>query len=52
MGVYLVKGKPIEHMGIRIDLIGMIENHFDKTQNFQFLNLTWELEPPGTLAHD
>jgi hypothetical protein len=52
VGVYLVKGKPIEHMGIRIDLIGMIENHFDKTQNFQFLNLTWELEPPGTLAHD
>ena len=30
----------------------MIENHFDKTQNFQFLNLTRELEPPGTLAEN
>jgi len=28
----------------------MIENQLDKSQNFQFLNLTRELEPPGTLS--
>lgn len=30
----------------------MIENSFDKNQNFQFLNLTRELEPPGTLSEN
>ena len=50
VGVYLTKGKPIEHMGIRVELVGMIENQLDKSQNFQFLNLTRELEPPGTLS--
>lgn len=39
-------------MGIRVELVGVIENSFDKTQNFQFLNLTWELEPPGLLSND
>lgn len=52
VGIYLQKGKPIEHMGIWVELLGLIENSFDKTQNFQFLNLTRELEPPGTLSND
>jgi vacuolar protein sorting-associated protein 26 len=32
-----------------VDLIGMIENFYDKNQNLQFLILSRELEPPGTL---
>jgi len=52
VGIYLTKSKAIEHQGIRVDLIGMIENRFDKNQNFQFLNLTKELEPPGTLTQN
>lgn len=48
--MYLSKDKPVEHQGIKVDLIGIIENTFDKNQNFRFLNLTRELEPPGTIT--
>jgi|JI10StandDraft_1071094.scaffolds.fasta_scaffold580133_1 hypothetical protein len=31
VGIYLNKGKPIEHMGIWVELAGVIENRTDKT---------------------
>jgi vacuolar protein sorting-associated protein 26 len=33
-------------------LIGLIENFYDKSQNLQFLTLSRELEPPGTLSEN
>jgi len=50
--IYLKNNKSIDHQGIRVDLIGMIENFYDKTQNLQFLTLSRELEPPGTLSEN
>lgn len=44
--------KSIDHQGIRVDLIGMIENFYDKSQNLKFLTLSRELEPPGTLSEN
>lgn len=44
--------KSIDHQGIRVDLIGLIENFYDKNQNLQFLTLSRELEPPGTLSEN
>lgn len=49
VAIYLKNNKSIDHQGIRVDLIGIIENFYDKTQNLQFLTLSRELEPPGTL---
>lgn len=31
VGITLSKSKRIDHMGIRVELIGVIENNFDKT---------------------
>lgn len=33
-------------------MIGLIENFYDKNQNLQFLTLSRELEPPGTLSEN
>jgi len=40
----------LEHLGIKIELVGVIENLFDKTQTTKFLSLMRDLEPPGTLT--
>lgn len=48
--INLNKGKKIEHLGVRVELIGIIENLYDKNQNSQFLCLVRDLEPPGTLT--
>ena len=40
----------LEHQGIKIELIGVIENQFDKTQSTKFLSLMRDLEPPGVLT--
>lgn len=50
--IKLLKGKKIEHTGIRVELIGVIENMYDKNQNSTFLQLVRDLEPPGTLTDD
>ena len=50
MLINLVKGKRIEHLGIRVELIGVIENLYDKNQNTTFLSLVRDLEPPGVLT--
>ena len=44
------KGKKLDHLGIKVELIGCIENLFDKTQSTNFIQLAQELEAPGTLT--
>jgi vacuolar protein sorting-associated protein 26 len=47
----MLKGKSkVDHLGIRVELIGVIENLFDKNQTTTFINLGQELEPPGILT--
>ena len=48
--VNLSNKKKLDHMGIRVELVGIIENLFDKTQNSTFLQLVRDLEPPGSLT--
>jgi vacuolar protein sorting-associated protein 26 len=35
--VNLNKGKRLDHMGIRVELVGLIENMYDPKQNSTFL---------------
>ena len=45
----MTKGKRLDHLGIRVELIGVIENLYDAKQNSVFLQLVRDLEPPGAL---
>jgi len=48
--IEMLKGKSrVDHLGIKVELIGVIENLFDKTQTTNFISLAQELEPPGVL---
>jgi len=40
----------LEHQGIRVELLGIIENTVDKSQSTTFVQLTRDLEPAGTLT--
>lgn len=40
----------MDHLGIKVELIGVIENLFDKSQTTNFINLGSELEPAGVLT--
>jgi hypothetical protein len=42
-------GKKMEHLGIKIEMIGQIELYFDKTNNMKFTTLVRELESAGTM---
>ena len=47
----MVKGKSkVDHQGIKVELIGTIENLFEKSQTTNFIQLGQELEPPGALT--
>lgn len=50
--VKLSKGKKLEHLGIRVELIGHIEILYDKNQSSDFMNMGKELEPAGFLYED
>jgi len=41
----------VDHQGIKIELIGVIENLYDKTLSTNFIQLASELEPPGALTN-
>lgn len=43
-------GKKVEHVGIRVELIGQIELFYDRGNHFEFTSLLKELAPPGTLT--
>lgn len=48
--IEMLKGKTkVDHLGIRVELIGVVENLFDKNQSTTFINMGSELEPPGML---
>lgn len=49
--IEMLKGKSkVDHLGIRVELIGVIENQFDKNMTTNFINLGQELEPAGALT--
>lgn len=52
VSISLNKGKKLDHMGVRVELTGVIENLYDKTQSSTFLQLVRDLEPPGSLTDD
>lgn len=50
--VRMNKNKKIEHMGIRIELIGRIEIINDQKQSSDFMSMSRELEPQGIMMED
>jgi vacuolar protein sorting-associated protein 26 len=48
--INLNKSRRLDHLGIRVELVGVIENLFDKSHSCTFLQLVRDLEPPGTLT--
>ena len=48
--IEMLKGKSkVDHLCIKVELIGIIENLFDKNQSTTFINMAQELEAPGVL---
>jgi len=47
-----LKGKKLEHLGIKIELIGQIEMFYDRANPYDFTSLVRELEPPGELTEN
>merc|ERR1711871_1681021 len=43
-------GKKVEHVGIRVELIGQIELFYDRGNHVEFTSMLKELAPPGTLT--
>jgi vacuolar protein sorting-associated protein 26 len=50
--INLNKIKNLEHKGIKIELMGVIENLQDKKSISRFIALTRDLEPPGTMTNE
>jgi len=50
--VLKLKGKKLEHIGIKIELIGQVEFLYDRGNPYEFTSLVRELEPAGELAAD
>ena len=50
--IELNKNKNFEHNGIKVELVGLIENYKDKRQNSKFISLTKDLEPSGFLNNE
>eukprot|EP00958_Prasinococcus_capsulatus_P021535 scaffold2926_cov399-Prasinococcus_capsulatus_cf.AAC.4 len=44
-----MQGKKVEHQGIKIELLGQIENLHERGSVYEFIQLKRELEPPGEL---
>jgi len=50
--VLKLKGKKLEHIGIKIELIGQVEFLYDRGNPYEFTSLVRELEPAGELPTD
>lgn len=48
--VVITPSKRIEHVGIKIELIGQIELFYDRGNHYEFTSLVRELDPPGQLT--
>jgi len=44
-----VPGKKVEHLGVKIELLGQIELYFDRGNTYDFVSLVRELDAPGDL---
>lgn len=44
-----IKGKRLEHHGIRVEFVGQIEMFYDRGNHHDFLSLVRQLDPPGEL---
>ncbi|KEF52811.1 uncharacterized protein A1O9_11228 [Exophiala aquamarina CBS 119918] len=44
-------GRRLEHTGIKVQFIGLIEMFFDRGNHYEFLSLGQELAAPGELQH-
>ncbi|CAG9327860.1 VPS26B_2 [Blepharisma stoltei] len=47
--VNMKRGKKIEHQGIKVELIGRIDITYERNQTSDFVSMSRELEPPGTI---
>ena len=47
-----LKGRKMEHQGIRVEFIGQIELFYDRGNNHDFLSLVKQLDPPREMAQD
>ena len=45
-----IKGKKLEHHGIRVEFVGQIEMFYDRGNHHDFLSLVRQLDPPGELT--
>lgn len=52
INISIGKSKKLEHLGIRVELIGHIEAYYDKNQSSEFMSMGRELEPSGILMED
>lgn len=50
INITALEGKKIEHMGIKVELIGQIELFYDKGNHYDFTSVVREIEPPGVFA--
>jgi len=50
--IIIPQGKKLEHKGIKIEFIGLLENIEDKNLSTKFITLTKDLEPPSILIQD
>jgi len=47
-----LKGKKLDHIGIKIELLGQVEFLYDRGNPYEFTSLVRELETPGELSSD
>jgi vacuolar protein sorting-associated protein 26 len=55
VGTVVVKpipGKKLEHLGVKIELLGQIEMFYDRSNQHNFMSLVKELLSPGEIADD
>lgn len=49
VNVIVPASKKVDHLGIKIEMIGLIELYYDRGNSIKFTTLVRELEPAGTL---
>mmetsp|Transcript_6728 Transcript_6728/g.6952 ORF Transcript_6728/g.6952 Transcript_6728/m.6952 type:complete len:332 (-) Transcript_6728:45-1040(-) len=47
--IALPVGKKLDHLGVKIEMIGQIELYYDRTNTMKFTSIVRELEAPGAL---
>lgn len=46
------KGKRVEHLGCKLELLGRIEFYYESGSRFDFVSCTRDIEPPGAMTGD